>query len=388
MTLVAVSYFKDGFWALSDSRASHKPRDKSEKITDRFTKTFLLGYRFTSGSSDGGYTFEVTGRIGFAFAGDILAALAIQAMVGNLLENMHDADEKCRTPNFQTIMKVFLRAAELLNEETLVNPRPYEAFIFGFCPTSNEAKLGLLTLKKNQNGIFDFVTQDLILSDGMTYSIGSGAPFFRELISRPESKAKNLENLFHEAVANNPDAGTGGAVQLMSVYRDKASYEGVLQADKTKDNVEIYVSGVGNAEFGEVDGYKLGRVVVGISSEEVINRQELRRLGYDPNSSEVTQGIKNMAAFLFGVRAAASTIDGKLRIDETFELETPRPVKGNFYFSAICTHCFLMTPLLADSTKGKNKQLFSGNGKVHAKCIHCGNIVYLQPDQMLGREWK
>lgn len=387
MTLIAINYFKNRFSALSDSRASHKPHDQSVKITDRFTKTYLVPYRFTSGDLNKGYVHDITGRLGFAFAGDILAALAIQAMTGNILENMHDASGECAPPSFDTILQVFLRASELVHEETLFNPRPYEAFIFGFCPKTSEPRLSLITLKK-EDGIFKFTTLSLDLTDGITYSIGSGATFFRELIRRPESKPKHIENLFLEAVAGNPDKGTGGAVQLMSVYPDHANYEGVLQADETKDNVEIYVSGVGGAELGDVDGYSLGRIVVGISAEEVINRQELRRLGYDPDSDEVTKGIRNMAGFIAALRGAARTEDGNIALDNSFELAAPEPIKGNFYFSRVCGSCFLMTPLLLDNTKGQRSNLFSGHGKICAKCIHCEKAVELRPHEMCGREWK
>lgn len=308
-------------------------------------------------------------------------------MVSNILENMHDAEGISKPPTFDTIAQVFLRAAELFHEETIINPRTYEAFIFGFCPSTQEPQLNILTLAKESN-VFKFTTQKLELSDGITYSIGSGSTFFRELVDRPENKKRFVEDLFREAVSENPDRGTGGAVQLMSVYSDHGNYEGVLQADRTKDNVEIFVSGVGNAEFGNIGGYKLGRIVIGISAEEVVNRQELRRLGYDPDSHEVTQAIKNTAGFAAGLRSVAQTQSNKLEIDEAYEVAAPSPVKGKFYFSSVCKSCFLVTPLLVDYTHGRERNLCSGNGKLYAKCIHCSSKVELLPFEMIGREWK
>lgn len=388
MTLIAVNYIKNRFWALSDSRASHKPQGEIVKITDRFTKTYLVPYKFTSGNREGtSYTKEFSGRVGFAFAGDIFAALAIQAMVSNILENMHDAEGTLKPPTFNTITQVFLRAAELFHEETIINPRVYEAFIFGFCPSTQEPSLSILTLKKEDN-IFKFATHNLELSDGMTYSIGSGSEFFRHLISCPENKQRYLEDLFREAVLENPDKGTGGAVQLMSVYSDHENYEGVLQADRTKDNVEIFVSGVGNAEFGDIDGYKLGRVVIGISAEEVANRQELRRIGYNPDSPEVTKAIKNTAGFIAALRSVSRSQSEKLKMDDEYEVAAPSPIKGDFYFSSMCKSCFLMTPLLVDESRGEKRNLCYGNGKLYANCIHCSSRVELLPFEMIGREWR
>lgn len=388
MTLIAVNYNKNRFWALSDSRASYKPQGESVKITDRFTKTYLVPYRFTSGNIDGStYTTEFSGRVGFAFAGDIFAALAIQAMVSNILENMHDPEGISKPPTFDTIAQVFLRAAELFHEETIINPRVYEAFIFGFCPSTHEPRLSILTLKK-ENSIFKFSIQGLELSDGIVYSIGSGAEFFRVLTSRPENKSRFIEDIFREAVSENPDKGTGGAVQLMTMHPDRENYNGVLQADRTKDNVELFVSGVGSAELGSVDGYKLGRVAIGISAEEVFNRQELRRIGYDPDSPGVTQAIKNTAAFIAGLRSASNPQGNKLKIDDSYEVCAPSPVKGDFYFSSICKSCFLITPLLVDNTRGEKIGICYGSGKLHAKCIHCSSKVELLPFEMVGREWK
>lgn len=389
MTLIVLHYGKDTFLGFSDSRASHKPHDKPQKITDRFTKLFLVPYDFSTGSNPPGSRSRHTGKVGFAFAGDILLAIALQSMSGNLLSYMHDAEGSAQPPAFQDIVEVFERAAKLLHEDTLLNPRPYEAYIFGFCPSSGEPNIALLTLKQNDNRIYEITAVDMEICEGITYSIGSGAPYFRDVVTPGLRTSGTLEDGVLKAVRENPDRGTGGPVQAIRVSRTEQVYEAILQAHPSDDDVEIFVSGVSNSEFGKVSGYHIGRTMMGIGVPKVVNRRELRRLGYEPDSEAVTPAVSNMAGFIAALRSASSEPDVPVHLDQSWQVASPQPQKGVHYFSKICSSCFLMTPVLIDETKGKKKNnLVSGSGLLWTECYRCGSRVELRSDEFISRPWK
>lgn len=391
MTLIAVNFGKDSFHALSDSRVSELSTTGTKKITDRLVKVFPIPYRFTAGSASSP-EIDSTGEIGFAFAGSVLLATALQAMSANVLRNMHNDIPPLEAPSFEALAECILTCAQLLHEDTVVGgPRPFDAFIFGFCPKSGLPKWKKLTLLL-VNSVYEYVLVDVPISEGMTHAIGSGAAYFREL-SKPNEQAvakgrkpDSLETHFLKSVNENPDPGTGGFIQMLKVDRFGADFLGLIQADADLNGAKIVVSGVTKEEIGEVEGYQLGRILMGVGTAEATNRGALKRLGYNPDDPKLTKEIRNMAAFSsMLIYLGANQEQGV--VDEQISLEPPRPAKGEFYFSKVCEHCYLMTPILYDESKGGNPRPFRGVGALAANCIHCETKVKIKAAECVAKKW-
>lgn len=385
MTLIVAHFSKDRFLALSDSRVSHSANElgKTQTLTDHFTKMFAIPYRFTTFKNDG-FHDDAVGQVGFAFAGDVLMAVALQAMSSTLLCNMHNSESNSAQPSFEDICEVIKRAARILHEETVITkPRPYEAFIFGFCPTTRAPRLYLLTLVKKD--VFEFDMVERPLSEGMTYAAGTGAVYFRKIIE--ERKESGLTIVFLEAVRENPDPGTGGAIQMLTLDRHQLTFDGVLQASEDYEEAEGYVAGIRMSEFGKVGDYSLGRIAESVGANRVANRKILRLLGYDPDAEEITPEIKMTASF-FGMLEYTKNTGKKGLLDDFFLLQAPTPEKGKRYFSKMCGSCFRMTPLLHDECDGAYSPPFKGPGGIRASCIYCGEEVALSVAECISRVWK
>lgn len=385
MTLVAVNYGKNTFHALSDSRVSTQTDEKYKRVTDRFTKLYAIPYRFTVGNDLENLKGDYLGEVGFAFAGSTLLATALHAMCSNLLRNMHDSLGKADAPSFDAIGRIVLSCAELLHEETVFGgPMPYEAMIFGFCPREKIPRLQLLTLTQ-QSGKFEYTMIDRPLTEGMTYSIGSGAQYFRTLIRTLPSE--NLEAVFLRSVNENPDEGTGGPVQILRVTAQGAEFLGIIQATADQESANIVISGVTADEIGKVEDYELGRILMGVGVAEANNRGALRRLGFDPDSQSITREIKNMAAFSsMLVHLNANKEKGVISDDASFEPLSPE--NGKHYFSVSCSKCWRMTPILHDDSEGHNPQPFEGFGKLKSNCIHCSAPVEIAAQLARSTRWK
>lgn len=392
MTLIAVNFAEDIFYALSDSRVSEQSGSGARKITDRLVKIFPIPYRFTAGSSSAP-EIDTIGELGFAFAGSVLLATALQAMSANVLRNMHNDIPPLEAPSFEALAECILTCARLLHEDTVVGgPRPYDAFVFGFCPKSGHPKLKKLTLLM-RDSVYEYTMVDVPLSEGITHAIGSGAGYFRELSKLNEQNVAqgklpdSLEMHFLKSVSGNPDPGTGGFIQMMKVDRSGADFLGLLQADADLNGAKIVVSGVTKEEIGIVEGYQLGRILMGIGIPQATNRGALRRLGYDPDDPKLTQEVRNKAAFSSMLRYLAGRSEQGV-VDNQISLEAPKPIKDEFYFSKVCTACFLVTPLLHDDSNGSNLRPFNGSGSISAKCIHCGETASISAVECVSRRWK
>lgn len=272
MTLLVLNHTDFGFFLYTDSRISTLGDDKPRKITDTFTKSFVVPYLFTVGEPDLERCEKYSGDIGFGFSGNTLAATAIAMMSGNILRNMH-SNNRDAAPTFETILDIVLRATGLFHEETILNPRPYQAFVFGFCPSTGLGKVALLTLK-DDSGVKKYQTETIDLPIGGVTAIGSGSRYFWEIMIRDKDKGRRLCDVVYDAVSNNVDLGTGGAVQMISITENGGSYHAIMQpADE--GGAKMYVSGLCSVDLGIVDGFHMGRVLTGVGLD-VIKRNHDR----------------------------------------------------------------------------------------------------------------
>jgi hypothetical protein len=270
MTLIVINLTDPGgFNALSDSRVSSDMGDRISKVTDSLTKLFIVPFLFTSAKKgkhkvgNDGMRKRYSGKFGFAFSGSTLAATTLHAMVSNVLLNMHDFNGTSKAPQFTTIAVVFLRCANLLNQETQVNPMRYEAAIFGYCPKSKTPRVFFLKWLQTEEGS-EIGMQEIALKTGDVFAFGSGKAHFYRLAEAGKKTKRSIFDLTIEAIQTNPDKGTGGALQAMSIAKAKQEYHAVLQ--KSVNNpleVEIFVAGIRASALQQIDGYTLGRIAIG-----------------------------------------------------------------------------------------------------------------------------
>lgn len=386
MTLIALHYSDNHFWALSDSRASHSPLGEVKKIIDRLTKTYIVNYRFTSESGMDDYRQDVKGEVGFAFSGDILVALALKAMSATLLENMHDLNGRSDPPTFEIISNIFLKSAELLHDETILNARPFQAFIFGFCPSTRKPHISYLNLTQ-ENSLYKYSIVNLDVSKNITYSMGSGSKFFKQLLADAEENGEPLEDVFYNAVCNNPDPGTGGAVQILKVYNGYAFVSGVLQPDTNNLQLENYFAGVGGSEIGSIGGYTVGRKGISVALSKLKEQIDPIDFSKIDLSKVYHGGLQNIEAFKRMLSLMMKDKYRNERLDGSIYVKQPQPVKGKMYFSKICGNCFRLSPLIQDISLGAANNRFVGFGIVNSNCIYCNHRVYISANELVSRKW-
>lgn len=370
---------------MSDSRLTRISESGPKVVTDRFTKLFIIPYNITSWNKERTKDLTFKGEVGFAFAGYTLLATALQAMAGNLLTNLHDSEGKAEPPTFRNICECILRAAQLLHQDTLLNPLPYEAFIFGFCPSTKAPHIFHLGLETGSIP-YEVIISERKMTNGITYFAGSGSKYFHEVIKPKKERDITFEEMFLKTVECNPDKGTGGPIQILSVRGSEAVIEGVLQADTTRDNSEIYLSGVSETELGKIGGYGLGRVCRGVGIPTLIQRGALRRLGYDPDDPKLPRETKNYAS-MNSMLITMNNLKSVSECKETISLPKVEPENGRYYFSKVCTSCFRLTPLLHDPSNGENPRPFVGNGHLKSPCFFCETQVLIPVIECVSRKW-
>ncbi len=273
MTLLVLNNTDAGLFLYTDSRISGIRSENVRKITDMFTKGFIVPYHFTVGPINAAKCSKYKGEIGFAFAGNTLAGTAIGLMLGNILCNMHCDDPQSK-PTFDTFVKVALRATELFHEETIVNPLPYTAYIFGFCPTTGHSRVARLSMKK-VDGINIYQTEDLDLPVGGVTAAGTGRPYFWEVVKRSVKLNRRFGDIVYDAINTSTDAGTGGAVQIIAIDREAGRYWAVMEpADGGGAN--MFVSGLQTGDLGRPDGFHLGRDVLGVGLDVIKKNNDLK----------------------------------------------------------------------------------------------------------------
>ncbi len=265
MTLIVLNNTDSGMMLYTDSRISNSSSETGRKITDQFNKGFVVPFHFTV-KKGAKKNKNIKGDVGFGFSGSTIAGTAIAMMAGNILCNMH-SDDKVSEPTFDTIVKIILKATEVLHDETWANPLLFDSLIFGYCPTKGKPQAALVTAKKVEDG-YRYEANEINLPIGGVVAIGSGRKYFNQIVERDLTKNRRLADIVYEAVRTNTDKGTGGAIQIVRVGRDGGSYHAVLEP-RAEGGGESFVSGFRCAELGKVDGFHLGREAIGVGLDVI-----------------------------------------------------------------------------------------------------------------------
>jgi hypothetical protein len=272
MTLIVLNNTDYGMMLYTDSRISNSQSQSGRKITDQFTKGFVVPFHFTVKKNPQKIK-NISGDVGFGFSGSTIAGTAIAMMSGNILSNMH-SDDKRAVPTYDTIVRVMLRATEVLHDETLANPIFFEALIFGYCPMTGKSRTTLLTANNPKEG-YRYQAKEINLPIGGVVSIGSGSKYFNQIIKRDQIKNRRIGDIVYEAVRTNPDKATGGAIQIVRVDKSGGKYCAVLEPH-VKGGGDSFVSGFRCGELGKIDGFHLGREAIGVGLDIIKANHDMK----------------------------------------------------------------------------------------------------------------
>jgi hypothetical protein len=102
----------------------------------------------------------------------------------------------------------------------------------------------------------------------------------------------------------------------------------------------------------------------------------------------VNESLKttNTKAFK-GMLSSITGSGGKAALQGDYQLHTPKPVEGSWYYTVLCNKCTKPTPLVEDPSSGSDGEKFTGPGGIVADCYNCGTTNRAEPAHIISRKW-
>ncbi|WP_317938183.1 hypothetical protein [Sulfitobacter pontiacus] len=367
MTLVALTYSRDSFLAISDSRISWGSGSKLEK----FTKLFSHRYNFTSGHPVAKPPRSYTGELGLAISGSTLFGLAFSNMFARTIAEMHSFDD-AKPPTFGAFEKIADYCANVLTEYILSKDQCFEVLIFGFDPRTGKAMIIHLRLGPGEDGAEVTLKKQLAHEDEIV-SIGTGAKHLPKDLPLPSQLPLSI--LVEKVISSNADPASGGDIQIMELCVDCARFFGTMVEGKSWDDATYY--GIMRADLGDIDGFRVGRSnPVSLKPYSAISdlaHKKARHL--KDKSSDVPEGLGNvgpMMSFLWVIHSKKSNgvLSGNLQLEKAFL------ISGQYYFAKVCSICWRNSPSILSPSEGEGFQgTLSGAGSVATSCQFCDNLI-------------
>jgi hypothetical protein len=358
----------DELHCAADTRISQP----SATVTDSGAKIFIVP--ITVSVYDKRLLEQSHYSYGFAFAGATLPATSTHALVTSITQLLHDTAPR-PPPSLRSIADLYARIGAFytrdINSRKVGDYAYFTAFIFGFCPASERLLLFTISPAQTANS-FEMKLVEHSPEAGLVYSMGSGADEFDRISTQ---KGFAPFDAFMSVVKEGKVATVGGYPQIAVARKSGVNIRPILMPDDSNlDQVVLTLLGFNLTQIGKVDGFSVGFEATGVGTEITVGRRALRAKGIDPDSGPVPKGVQNLAS-IEAALAACIASRAQYALTDTYFIEAPRPVMGDFYFVTICPRCKTMSVVCHDPSRGELRNPFCGPGGVSVKCWSCHEIV-------------
>ena len=393
MTLVVCWFPRNELHCVADSRISGAQGKVT--ITDAGPKIFPIPVLVTA-VEDNRVTGTARHTFGFAFAGATLLAGNTHAIASIYTQQLTRVP--ARLPSLQTVANIYARVAEYMTAD--VGSRrnevdTFSAFIFGQCPVEKKLRVAKLVPHLESNTfrvnveIFDAAPQTCHL-------FGSGAHAFEEALKKLDDGKRAIDPLtiIRNIVASDTVAGVGGYLQMAVATAENFELRHIASPDDANpDEIKISLVGFDLRNLGDLEGFGVGYLAIGLGTEKVMGRRALRAKGVDPDAGPVSQEFHNLAAMeaalAYLVEHKSTSPDARTLLDtgKVYRLASTTPASGTWYIATRCSNCGNPAPICLDPSMGSIPKPFKGEGHINVDCFFCHRAIAVGANEMEAIRW-
>lgn len=393
MTLVVIYKIEgeEEICALADTRST----DINGFTTSNFApKLFSLPIKETCGDPKANKINRW--ECGFAFAGYVVAANYVFATTAAVMSNIN---VKSGQPglSLREIADITKKIYQDIFFDICFRQSRLKGYIidsavalFGYCPVEGTQKCFVI-----RSGFVAGPHPVVVMSEHSNRPIaavlGSGKEAFKERgdISVKNRGFLNVMEVFEGVVLDSSISHVGGGVQMLRARRGSVTIPPILNPTDDPDAPDFMIYGVRTDSLIDKSrctiGYQEdGSIHYGFGIRNSLNRRLLSDLGFDPDSTQISQRERNTAAMFGAVASVWGDRGTKVRLDEKiYRLSCLSPMIGNPYIGGYCPTCGYFCPIVPDSDRKGVVGVFEGDSQFDILCSSCFGTFRLPPSVLV-----